>query len=308
MGARGHGGMAAQDRPMSTGREPVVIDIDESNFEALMEATLERPVVVDLWATWCGPCKTLSPILEGLAEDGDGQWLLAKIDVDKSPRIAQAFRAQSIPHVIAIFQGQMIDQFTGVKPKPEVERWLAEVFRRCGLVLEKKVDETPPTDPAQAEAFWKARLAQKPDDTKAKLGLGKLLFAKGEVEAAEKLLGEIPFGMPEHGAAQAALALKELIAEVGQAGGEHGVRERMVSAPADPETAYLAAILEGSSGRFAPALELLVDLIGQRFEAGSPGVAVKGRAKKAAALLLEAAGRGVPEVEAQRKRLTRLLF
>ncbi|HRE91268.1 MAG TPA: thioredoxin domain-containing protein, partial [Myxococcota bacterium] len=134
MGARGQAGMVAQDRPMSAGREPVVVDIDEANFEALMEATLERPVVVDLWATWCGPCKTLSPILEGLAEDGDGQWLLAKIDVDKAPRIAQAFRAQSIPLVIAIFQGQIVDQFMGVKQKPEVERWLAEVFRRCGLV------------------------------------------------------------------------------------------------------------------------------------------------------------------------------
>lgn len=308
MRAQGQMGLGAQAAAPSASREPVVIDIDESNFEALMEATLERPVVVDLWATWCGPCKTLSPILEGLAEDGDGQWLLAKIDVDKAPRIAQAFRAQSIPLVIAIFQGQIVDQFMGVKQKPEVERWLAEVFRRCGLVLEKRVDETAPTDPAQAEAFWRARLAQKPEDTKAKLGLGKLLFARGEVEAAEKLLGEIPFGVPEHGPAQAALALKELIAEIGQAGGEESVRERMVSAPADPETAYLAAILEGSSGRFAPALELLVDLIGQRFEAGSPGVAVKARAKKASALLLEAAGRGVPEVEAQRKRLTRLLF
>jgi putative thioredoxin len=305
------GGMGGPRGPMPTeglGGE-VVVDVDEVTFQPLVvEASFERPVVIDLWATWCGPCKTLSPILEGLADEGGGQWLLAKVDVDKSPRLAQAFQAQSIPLVVAIFEGQVVDQFMGVKQKPEVERWLTEVFRRCGLKLDKRVEATVPTEPKEAETFWRARLSAKPDDMKAKLGLGRLLFARGEVEAAEKLLGEIPFGVPEHGPAQAALALKELIAEIGQAGGESGVRERMVNTPADPETAYLAAVLEGTSGRYAPALELLVDLVGQRFEPGSPGVAVKARAKKSAALLLEAAGRGDAAVEVQRKRLTRLLF
>jgi len=286
-----------------------VVDVDETTFQMeVIDSSMERPVVVDLWATWCGPCKTLSPILEALADEGGGQWVLAKVDVDQSPRLAQAFQAQSIPLVVAIFQGQIVDQFMGVKQKPEIERWLVEVFRRCGLKLEKKVAQVAPSDPAEAEVYWRQVLAEKPEDTKAKLGLGKLLFARGEVEAAEKLLGEIPFGVPEHGAAQAALALKELIAEIGQVGGEAAVRERMVTTPADPETAYLAACLEGISGRFAGAVELLVDLVGQRFEPGSPGVAVKGRAKKAASLLFEAAGRGDPAVEAQRKRLTRLLF
>lgn len=310
MAARG--GMGAPPRGAMPNNDlvgEVVVDVDEAGFQPLVvEASFERPVVIDLWATWCGPCKTLSPILEGLADEGDGQWLLAKVDVDQSPRLAQAFQAQSIPLVVAIFQGQVVDQFMGVKQKPEVERWLAEVFKRCGLKLEKKVEAVAPTDPKEAETFWRSRLSIKPDDTKAKLGLGRLLFARGEVEAAEKLLSEIPFGVPEHGPAQAALALKELIAEIGQVGGEAGVRDRMVNSPADPETAYFAAILEGTSGRYAPALELLVDLVGQRFEVGSPGLAVKARAKKSAALLLEAAGRGDADVEVQRKRLTRLLF
>ena len=316
MGSRRGGparpGGAMMQAAGATAAPALVIDVDETTFQPdVIDASLERPVVVDLWATWCGPCKTLSPILEGLAQEGQGQWVLAKVDVDRSPRLAQAFQAQSIPMVVAIFQGQVVDQFMGAKPKAEIERWLAEVFRRCGLKLEKKVELVAPTDPAAAEVFWRARLVERADDNKAKLGLGKLLFARGEVEAAEKVLGEIPFGVPEHGPAQAALALKELIAEIGQAGGDAAVRERMVSAPADPETAYLAAILEGISGRFAPACELLVDLVGQRMDVGSPGVAanpIKGRAKKAASMLFEAAGRGDPAVEAQRKRLTRLLF
>lgn len=301
--------MRGHDQNAQGGLGPAVLDVDETSFQDhVVEGSFVRPVVIDFWATWCGPCKTLSPVLEGLADEADGQWLLAKVDVDKAPRLAQYFQAQSIPLVVAIFQGQLVDQFMGVKPKSEVERWLGEVFRRCGLKLEKKVEPTVPTEPAAAEAFYRQRLADKPEDMKAKLGLGKLLFARGEVEAAEKLLGEIPFGVPEHGPAQAALALKELIGEIGQAGGEAAIRERMTSDPANPETAYLAAIAEGVSGRFAGALELLVDLVAQRFEPGSPGVAIKGRAKKAASMLFEAAGRGDPGIEAQRKRLTRLLF
>jgi putative thioredoxin len=279
------------------------IDVSEQTFERdIIEASLSRPILVDLWAAWCGPCKTLSPILEGLAEEGQGQWLLAKVDVDKNPRLAQAFQAQSIPLVVAIFQGQVVDQFMGAQPKLEVERWLTEVFRRCRLTLKKFVEPEVPTDPTQAEAFWKKRLVERPDDTKAKLGLGRLLFARGEATEAERVLNEIPMTAPEYGGAQSALRLKELIAEIGEAGGEEAIKVRMQSAPGEAETAYLAAILEGSTGRFALAVELLVDLVSSQPEP------LKGRARKAASLLFEAAGRGQPEVETQRKRLARLLF
>ena len=82
------------------------------------------PVIVDLWAEWCGPCKQLSPVLEKLANEADGAWVLAKVDVDANPRLAQAFQAQSIPMVVAIIGGQMVDAFLGAMPEAQVKQWL----------------------------------------------------------------------------------------------------------------------------------------------------------------------------------------
>jgi putative thioredoxin len=208
--------------------------------------------------------------------------------------------------VLAIYQGQLVSQFSGALPKRDVERWLGEVFKRAGLELERLVEAAPPSDPDQAIAFHKNRLAQRPDDTKSKLALGRLLFTRGDVAAAEKLLEEIPFGAPEHGAARAALALKELIVEIGEAGGEAAIHARLAEAPEDADAIYQGALVEGTVGRFAAALEVLVGQVGLPAARITPEQT--GRAKKVAAILLEAAGRGDPEVEAQRKRLTRMLF
>ena len=100
-----------------------VVDVSEETFQAeVLERSLEVPVVVDLWAEWCGPCKQLSPVLERLAEAGCGTWILAKVDVDANPRIAQAFGVQSIPMVIAVVGGQPLQLFTGALPEPQVRQ------------------------------------------------------------------------------------------------------------------------------------------------------------------------------------------
>jgi putative thioredoxin len=85
-------------------------------------------VIVDLWAEWCGPCKQLSPVLEKLANEAGGAWILARIDVDANPRLAQAFQAQSIPMVVAIIGGQMVDAFLGAMPEAQVKQWLQQVL------------------------------------------------------------------------------------------------------------------------------------------------------------------------------------
>ncbi|MBL8788690.1 MAG: tetratricopeptide repeat protein [Deltaproteobacteria bacterium] len=286
---------------------PHVVDATEESFERdVVEASFQVPIIVDLWATWCGPCKQLSPTLEGLAAEGGGQWRLVKIDVDQAPNIAAYFQAQSIPMVLAIFQGALVSQFKGALPKREVEKWLGDVFKHSGLKLEKLVEPEAPSDPIQAEAFFRDRLRQRPEEAKSKLGLGRLLFARGELAEADKILNEIPMTAPEFSAARAALALKELIAEIGRAGGEAAVRAAAAQSPDDVDAGYFVALVEGTGGRFAAGLEALVTQV------GLPGSRItpeqKSRAKKAAALLLEAAGRNDPEVEVQRKRLARLLF
>jgi putative thioredoxin len=106
-----------------------VIDVTEETFNddvALRSRT--TPVIVDLWAEWCGPCKQLSPVLEKLADTAAGAWVLARIDVDANPRLAQAFQAQSIPMVVAIIGGQIVDAFSGAMPEAQVKQWLAQVL------------------------------------------------------------------------------------------------------------------------------------------------------------------------------------
>ena len=116
---------APADRPASA----YVIDVTEETFNddvALRSRT--TPVIVDLWAEWCGPCKQLSPVLEKLANEAGGKWILARIDVDANPRLAQAFQAQSIPMVVAIIGGQMVDAFLGAMPEAQIKQWLAQVL------------------------------------------------------------------------------------------------------------------------------------------------------------------------------------
>jgi putative thioredoxin len=106
-----------------------VIEVSEATFQAdVVERSLDQLVVVDLWAEWCGPCKQLSPLLERLATESNGAWVLAKVDVDANPRIAQLFGVQSIPTVVAIGGGQPVDAFSGALPEPEIRKWLESLL------------------------------------------------------------------------------------------------------------------------------------------------------------------------------------
>jgi putative thioredoxin len=108
----------------------VIIDVTEATFESeVIGASQTVPVVVDLWASWCGPCKQLSPVLEKLAVEYGGRWILAKVDVDAEQQIAAAFRVQSIPTIVAVIKGQVLPLFQGALPEPQVRQYLDELLR-----------------------------------------------------------------------------------------------------------------------------------------------------------------------------------
>lgn len=132
-----------------------VIDVTDATFESdVVERSMTQLVVVDLWATWCQPCKQLSPVLERLAAESGGRWVLAKVDVDANPGIAQAFGVQSVPMVVAIAGGRPADAFAGAQPEAQIVAWLDNIFAQLGDALpggDGAVPE-PPEDPRMAAA------------------------------------------------------------------------------------------------------------------------------------------------------------
>jgi putative thioredoxin len=117
----------------------VVIDVSEETFNAdVVERSRTTPVIMDLWAEWCGPCKQLSPVLEKLAVQAGGQWILAKVDVDANPQLSAALQVQSIPMVVAVLGGQLVDGFLGAMPEAQVRQWISQVLEaaeKMGLQL-----------------------------------------------------------------------------------------------------------------------------------------------------------------------------
>jgi putative thioredoxin len=160
-----------------------IIDVTEATFQSeVLERSLQTPVVIDFWADWCGPCKQLSPVLEKLALEGGGSWVLAKIDVDANPRIAQAFRVQSIPMVFAVVGGQPVDAFTGVIPEAQLRQWIDAVRQAGGgevqpqedPVLVAADDALVAGDLDEAERGYKKVLSERPADTAAEAGLAQV--------------------------------------------------------------------------------------------------------------------------------------
>ncbi|HEY5244627.1 MAG TPA: thioredoxin [Acidimicrobiales bacterium] len=160
-------------------------DVTDATFEqAVVARSAEVPVVVDLWAPWCGPCKTLGPIIERVVDQTDGAVELAKVNVDENPQVAASFQVQSIPAVYALRDGKVVDGFVGALPEAQVAEFVAR--------LAPQPTEADRLAAAGDEASLRQALELQPDHPGAVTGLAALLIAQGEPDAALDLLARVP--------------------------------------------------------------------------------------------------------------------
>src|SRR6185503_16758283 len=162
-----------------------MLDVTDDTFERdVLDRSTEVPVVVDLWAEWCGPCRTLGPILERVVDATDGKVELVKVDVDANPRVATAFRVQSIPAVFALQDRKIVNSFIGALPEPAVQEFVDR--------LAPGESEADRLVAAGDEASLRAALDLQPDHPGAVAGLAELLVARGDRDEALALLERIP--------------------------------------------------------------------------------------------------------------------
>ena len=277
-----------------------VIEVNERDFQAqVLERSKTTPVVVDFWAPWCGPCRTLGPTLERLAGEAQGAWVLAKINVDNNQRLSQAFGVQGIPAVKAFREGKVVEEFAGALPESQVRAWLKRVLPAASDGLVAAAAAMEQHDPSEAAARYRLALGEDPNNTAALFSLGRLLVAQGHPEGVEALR-QVPSGAPEYSRARAWLTLADFFEQAGdQAPG--WLSQLGDDKQDDTESRYRLAAHMARQGRYADAISQLLAIV-ERDRAFRDDAA-----RKTLLALFEALGDD-PLVANGRRKLATVLF
>lgn len=163
-----------------------IVETDDSRFDQdVIQRSHDTPVVVDFWADWCGPCRMLGPVLEKLANEFEGGFVLAKADTARAPEAATRFGVSSIPAVFAIFQGEPVDSFLGALPEEQIRPWLNGLIARASLASAVALESS---DAQAAEARYRELLEAQPNDAEVAIGLIRVILEQDRVEEARELL------------------------------------------------------------------------------------------------------------------------
>ena len=293
----------------------IIVEGNQKTFmQDVVEASRARPVLVDFWATWCSPCKQLTPALEKVVRAAGGRLKLVKIDIDANRALVQQLSQlglplQSVPTVAAFWQGQIADIFQGPLPESEIKKFAEALLKLAGgampttdlLVEAKAAMEQGQVE--EAAGLFSAVLEQEPESPEAWGGLIRALLALGHEEQAQDALEQVPAAIASHAEIAGARSALDLAVEGRAAAGElAGIEARLAADPADHAARYELATALNATGRRADAAQALLDIM-RRDRAWNEDAARLQLLK-----FFEAWGLDDPTTLAARRKLSTLLF
>ena len=261
---QGSGGQAAG---AAAGAAPgFVIEATEETFNTdVVARSRSVPVILDLWAEWCEPCKQLSPVLEKLAAEADGAWILAKVDVDANPQLSAALGVQSIPMVMAVIGGQVVDGFLGALPEAQVREWIGQVMQvadRFGVAAGAQGGPAAGQDDAEYAAVGQVPGQPGPAGPPGDPVLREAQEAieRGDLDAAADAFDKVLAASPGHPVATMGLAQVDLIRRVNSYDQAKVTREAQ-ERPDDPDAQARAADLDVASGKIEAGFDRLLGTV-----------------------------------------------
>jgi len=260
---------SAQAAPAGATSAELVYDVTEADIQTrVLERSLQVPVLLDCWAPWCGPCKSLGPILEKLAQEYGGAFELAKINTDEAPNISAALRIKSIPLVVLFIGGQPVDQFTGALPAGQIRAFLDKHLQPPGDPMEEIRAEAAQAEPADAEALLQEALQMVPAHPDATADLAERFIARDALGEATELLDTVP--AEARGDRDAALRKRLALLANRPAGDPVALAARIAANSKDFEARFALAALQAYSGEWTAAFDQLLEVVMRDKAEGKP--------------------------------------
>jgi putative thioredoxin len=282
---------------------PWIVETTTARFENdVIAASTERPVVIDFWATWCGPCRQLTPVLEKLAHESAGRFQLVKINIDENPDLAHAFGVQSIPYVVALRDGRPISDFLGVQPEDRVREWLNALLPSKAEELLQRGRALEASDPKAALALLREAGELEPDLAAARIDAARVLLRLNQDDEASRIIAELEergYLEPE---AERLKSQLELRAAAAEAGPLEEARKAAAAAPDDLELQLKLADAMAAANRYQEALETCLAILQQDKSRVGP------EAKNTMVRIFDILGPGSELVSTYRRKLATLLY
>ena len=248
---------------MSAEMSEFAFDVSALDFEArVLEASHQQPVLVDFWAEWCGPCKVLKPLLEKLAAEYQGKFLLAKVDSDKNQAVAQEYGVRSIPTVKAIVAGEVVDEFSGALPEGQLRAFIDRLLPTpADKLLREAIAQREGGNPEAAMELLGQASQLEPENENIRIEAADILLDTGKTDEARALLDSLKPATRQEDRIKPLLA--KLSFSLGEQGGasEADLRQRIVQDPRDLDTRLALANLHIASQRYAEGMDELLVLI-----------------------------------------------